>query len=195
MSLMRDERLGLALISIARSAIGVRLGLAGDPPPGHEALAAPGATFVTLFWCEELRGCIGSLRASRPLGEDVRENALNAAFRDPRFPPLTQGEFEATAVEVSLLSPSVSVRFATEEELLARLRPGVDGLALEHGFHRATFLPQVWATLPEPRLFVAELKRKAGLPADFWSPRLNVGLYQVAKWKESDFSPSGALLQ
>jgi AmmeMemoRadiSam system protein A len=188
-----DERLGLVLITIARRAIGARLGFAREATPGHDALSAPGATFVTLFSREELRGCIGSLRASRPLGEDVRENALNAAFNDPRFPPLGQSEFEATAVEVSLLSPSVSVRFAAEEQLLARLRPGVDGLTLEHGAHRATFLPQVWATLPEPHAFVAELKRKAGLPADFWSPLLNVGLYQVTKWKESDFSHSGVL--
>jgi AmmeMemoRadiSam system protein A len=193
MSELSDERLGLALVTIARGAIGARLGVAREATPGHDALSAPGATFVTLFCREELRGCIGSLRASRPLLEDVRENALNAAFNDPRFPPLAQIEFEATAVEVSLLSPSVSVRFVAEEELLARLRPGVDGLTLEHGAHRATFLPQVWAMLPEPHAFVAELKRKAGLPAGFWSPQLNVGLYQVTKWKESDFSRSGVL--
>ena len=77
--------------------------------------------------------------------------------------------------------------------MLARLRPGVDGLTLEHGAHRATFLPQVWTALPEPRAFVAELKRKAGLPADFWSLQMNVGLYQVTKWKESDFSRSRVL--
>ena len=193
MSEPRDEQLGLALITIARGAIAARLGFADETPPLHDALSAPGATFVTLFCRDELRGCIGSLRASRPLREDVRQNAINAAFHDPRFPPLAHAEFEATALEVSLLHASESVRFAAEEELLARLRPGVDGLTLEHGAHRATFLPQVWAAIPEPPAFVAELKRKAGLAADFWSPRVNVGLYQVTKWRESDFSRTRVL--
>lgn len=183
----RDEQLGLALVSIARRAIGARLGVAGEEPPGHAALAGPGATFVTLFCGDALRGCIGSLHALRPLGDDVRENAINAAFHDPRFPPLAQNEFSATTVEVSLLGPSTSFRFAAEDELVSRLRPGIDGVTLEYGAHRATFLPQVWATLPDTRAFLAELKRKAGLAADFWSAQLNVGLYQVTKWKESDF--------
>ena len=190
---MSDGQLGFALIAIARRSIGSRFGLAGEEPPVHAALAAPGATFVTLFSRAELRGCIGSLRASRPLRDDVRENAINAAFHDPRFPPLVSVEFESISVEVSLLSPSTSLRFATEDDLLARLQAGVDGVTLEYGAHRATFLPQVWETLPDPRLFLAELKRKAGLANDFWSPRLSVGLYRVTKWKESDFSPSGVL--
>jgi hypothetical protein len=188
MSPARDETLGLALVSIARRAIGVRLGIASEEPPAHAALAAPGATFVTLFCYSELRGCIGSLQALRALGEDVRENAVNAAFHDPRFPPLVQAEFDATSVEVSLLSPSTNLRFAREDELLARLRPGVDGVTLELGRCRGTFLPQVWEALPDPRLFLAELKRKAGLPDDFWSPQLAVGVYQVTKWKESEFA-------
>jgi len=190
---MSDGQLGLALIAIARRAIGARLGLAGDEAPAHAALADPGATFVTLFSHAELRGCIGSLRASRSLRDDVRENAINAAFHDPRFPPLVPAEFESISVEVSLLSPSTRLRCATEDDLLARLHAGVDGVTLEYGAHRATFLPQVWETLAEPRLFLAELKRKAGLAADFWNPRLNIGLYQVTKWKESDFSPSRVL--
>jgi AmmeMemoRadiSam system protein A len=188
MSTLRDETLGLALVSIARRAIGARLGLAGEEPPAHAALAAPGATFVTLFCKAELRGCIGSLQALRALGEDVRENAINAAFHDPRFPPLAQQEFGATSIEVSLLSPSIRLRFATEEELVAQLRPGIDGVTLEYGRCRGTFLPQVWDALPDPRLFLAELKRKAGLPGDFWNPQLAVGFYQVTKWKESEFA-------
>jgi AmmeMemoRadiSam system protein A len=182
-----DEQLGLVLVSIARRAIGAKLGVAGDEPPPHAALSSPGASFVTLFCGEELRGCIGTLQARRPLGVDVRENAINAAFHDPRFPPLAQNEFIGTSVEVSLLSPSVSHSFALEEELIARLRPGIDGVTLEHGSCRATFLPQVWSHLPEPRMFLAELKRKAGLASDFWSPRMNVGLYEATKWKESEF--------
>jgi hypothetical protein len=188
---MSDGQLGFALLEIARRAIGARFGLGGEAAsaqPTLGALSAPGATFVTLFCREELRGCIGSLRASRPLRDDVRENAINAAFHDPRFAPLAAVEFESLSVEVSLLSPSTSHRFATENDLVARLEAGVDGVTLEYGAHRATFLPQVWEALPDPRLFLAELKRKAGLANDFWSPRLEVGLYRVTKWKESDFS-------
>lgn len=189
----KDEQLGIALVSIARRAIGARLGVAGEEPPHHVALSSPGATFVTLFCGEELRGCIGSLHARRPLGVDVRENAINAAFNDPRFPPLVQSEFVSTSVEISLLSPSVTDCFTREEDLIERLRPGIDGVTLEHGSCRATFLPQVWITLPEPRMFLAELKRKAGLAADFWSPQMNVGLYQVTKWKESELVRSQVL--
>ena len=188
---MRDDQLGRTLIGIARAVIATELGLANDGAE-REALQRSGATFVTLFYGGELRGCIGSLRATRDVALDVRENALAAAFRDPRFPPLTVDEFEATWVEVSLLSPLESARFDTEDELRARLRPGIDGVTLELDEHRATFLPQVWEALPEPREFLAALKHKAGLPAEFWSPRLNVALYQVTKWKESELSRAAA---
>ena len=184
---MRDEELGRILIGIARQAIAAQLGLA-LAERSRAVLQRPGATFVTLTCAGELRGCIGSLHATRDLGLDVHENALAAAFRDPRFPPLTLAEFEATSVEISLLSPQQSMCFESEIELHARLRPGIDGVSLELGDRRATFLPQVWESLPEPRDFLFALKRKAGLPGDFWSPRLNVGLYQVTKWKEADFA-------
>ena len=120
----RDEQLGLALISIARGAIGAKLGIANNESAAHTALGAPGATFVTLFCGGELRGCIGSLHARRSLRDDVRENAVNAAFHDPRFAPLANAEFGTTSIEVSLLSASTMFRFASEGELLARLRPG-----------------------------------------------------------------------
>jgi len=183
---MQSEGLGRSLLASARHAIATALALAADDPPAHPALQRPGATFVTLFHCGELRGCIGSLRATRELGSDVRENALAAAFRDPRFVPLTAAEFEATRVEVSLLSAAESLRFVTEGELRARLRPGIDGVTLELDDRRATFLPQVWETLPEPRDFLAALKYKAGFPVGFWNPRLNVALYQVTKWRERE---------
>jgi AmmeMemoRadiSam system protein A len=189
---VRDDELGRALIGCARHAIASELDLAVDAPPAHAALLRPGATFVTLFHRGELRGCIGSLRATRELGSDVRENALAAAFRDPRFAPLTAPEFGAIWVEVSLLSTAQSLRFDTEGELRARLRPGIDGVTLELDQQRATFLPQVWDVLPEPGDFLAALKHKAGFPAAFWSPRLNVALYQVTKWKERDDYNEGA---
>jgi AmmeMemoRadiSam system protein A len=184
---MTDADLGRTLLAIARSAIGAELGLRSIPDASHAALAQPAATFVTLQLAGELRGCIGSLRPLRPLGVDVRENAIAAAFRDPRFAPVAAVEFEAISVEVSLLSTDERLDVRDEADLLARLRPDVDGLVLAYGHHRATFLPQVWEALPDPRGFLAALKRKAGLPADFWSPQMNVSRYGVTKWKESEF--------
>jgi AmmeMemoRadiSam system protein A len=186
-----DVDLGRVLLGIARSAIGEELGLDAPPPRDHAALAPPAATFVTLKQAGELRGCIGSLEPRRPLGVDVRENAIAAAFRDPRFPPLTAREFGTTAIEVSLLTEDERVDARSEEELIAKLRPGVDGVIVRHGANRATFLPQVWATIADSRDFLRALKRKAGLPDDFWSPQLNVSRYAVTKWAEPEFLLSG----
>jgi uncharacterized protein len=198
---MHDAELGRSLVTIARRAIGAELGRAGgrwsdrfgsDHPgpahaePGHPALEAPGATFVTLFKNGMLRGCIGTLEARRPLGIDVRANAVAAAFDDPRFPRLAADEFMDTSVEVSLLSAPEPVTADGEQALLAQLRPGVDGVVLEIAGRRATFLPQVWDTLREPTEFLAELKRKAGVPIDFWSEAVHISRYGVTKWRESD---------
>jgi AmmeMemoRadiSam system protein A len=187
---MDEPDLGRVLLTIARSTIGAELGVATASEPWHTALAQPAATFVTLRQSGELRGCIGTLKPLRPLGVDVRENALAAAFRDPRFPPLSVREYESTSVEVSLLSADERIDAATEADLIAQLRPGIDGLILQYGMQRATFLPQVWETLPEARAFVAALKRKAGLPVDFWSPRMTVSRYGVTKWAEREFTVS-----
>jgi AmmeMemoRadiSam system protein A len=183
---MRDDVLGTALLTTARRAIGAKLGRAIGRWPEHAALAAPGATFVTLFHRDALHGCVGTVKAHRPLGIDVRLNAVAAAFRDPRSRALTAGELDRLSVEVSLLAAAEPLCVADEVELLARLVPGVDGVILEHGRRRATFLPQVWATLPEPRDFLAELKLKAGMPVGFWSAEVNVFRYGVTKWKESE---------
>ncbi len=186
---MGDIELGRTLLGLARRAIATRLGLPAPEPRHHQALLDPGATFVTLTHESELRGCIGSLEARRPLGVDVTENALAAAFRDPRFTPLQLSEYERISVEVSLLGPTLPLEVADEQDLLRQLRPEVDGVIFEFGYHRSTFLPQVWQSLPEPRLFVAHLKRKAGLPADFWDARVKISRYEVIKWKESDLTP------
>lgn len=183
---MSDRDLGAALIATARGAIASAFGRPEARVRTHPALDAPGATFVTLTKEGELRGCIGSLVARRPLAVDVRENALAAAFCDPRFPRLSVFELDVTSVEVSLLAPPVAVEVDGEDDLLARLEPGVDGIVLEAGARRATFLPQVWESLPDPRAFVRALKRKAGLPEDFWSRDVRVSRYTVAKWRESD---------
>jgi len=175
---------GPTLLALARRAIGETFGEpAAEPERGHW-LDEPGATFVTLMRQDELRGCIGSLIAERPLRVDVTDNARSAAFRDPRFRPLTHEEFFSITVEVSLLSALEPMTFNSETDLLEQLRPGIDGVLLEHGRQRGTFLPQVWEQLPEPGIFLAHLKRKAGLPADYWASGLSVSRYTVSKWRE-----------
>jgi hypothetical protein len=139
---------------------------------------------VTLSKDGKLRGCIGSLEAHRPLRDDVAANAIAAAFRDPRFPALTAGEWPNCSVEVSLLSRPRTIRFADEPDLLAQVRAGEDGIILEHAGKRATYLPQVWEGLPDKQRFFAELKRKAGIPPETGLVRCKVRRYRVAKWKE-----------
>ncbi len=181
---MPDKELGATLLRLARTAIGEKLGKPAPADASHERLHEPGATFVTLTQRGNLRGCIGSLEAHRPLALDVRENALAAAFRDPRFSPLAVEEFEFTSVEVSLLTPAVALSFRDEADFMAQLRPGVDGIVFRYGRHRSTFLPQVWESLPEPEQFMQQLKRKAGLPPNFWHETVSISRYEVTKWKE-----------
>jgi AmmeMemoRadiSam system protein A len=179
---------GAVLLALARGSVVRALGAGSDAPDtGSSAtwLAEPGATFVTLMKRGDLRGCVGSLEAHRPLRDDVRENARAAAFRDNRFPPLAREELPEVSFEVSLLSPPrLLPATAKESEMLARLRPGIDGVVLDLHGQRATFLPQVWEQIPEPRDFLAQLKRKAGLRPDFWSRDLRLSVYSVEKWKE-----------
>ncbi len=150
-----------------------------DPADYPEPLQRPGACFVTLERFGQLRGCIGTLEAWRPLIEDVAENAYAAAFRDPRFPPLSHEELEGLELEISILGSPEPIQFSSETELLRQLEPGVDGLILEERGHRGTFLPTVWQSLPEPREFLRQLKRKAGLPPDYWSPTVRVWRYRT----------------
>ncbi len=180
----RDARLGAALIGRARNAIASELGLPTRAEPGHEALSAPGATFVTLRLRGALRGCVGTLVAERPLAEDVRWHAIGAAFHDTRFEPLSASEFAELEVEVSLLDAAQPLQAASEADARNALRPGTDGVVLEWRGRRATFLPQVWDQLPSPREFLAALKAKAGLPRDFWAPDLRLSRYGVRKFVE-----------
>lgn len=175
---------GSTLLGIARGAIEGGLASKSAPRPEHAWLRQSSATFVTLTRGGRLRGCIGTLEAARPLGDDVAENALGAAFRDPRFPPVSVAEWSECSVEVSLLSTPKPIRFADEADLLAQIAPGEDGLILQCDGRRATFLPQVWETLPDTRQFLAELLRKAGLPADTRLARSKVWRYRAEKWKE-----------
>ncbi len=175
---------GSVLLRLARAAIARELGKAHPAAADAPWLRAPGACFVTLTHAEKLRGCIGTLRPHRPLLEDVQANAVAAAFRDPRFKPLSETEFEAVEVELSLLSPLETLDFADERDALARLRPGIDGVVFEYGYHSSTFLPQVWEDLREPAEFLAHLKYKAGLPPDFWDREVKLMRYTVSKWRE-----------
>ena len=179
-----DQGRGKVLLDIARGAIAEALGAPPRPLPQDGWLQEQGATFVTLTQCGELRGCIGSLQPHRSLLQDVCHNACAAAFDDPRFAPLRRDELDKTCCEVSLLSPVEPMAFRDEQDALGQLRPGVDGVIFEFGLHRSTFLPQVWEQLPEPRQFMAHLKRKAGLPADFWDRDVRLSRYTVAKWCE-----------
>lgn len=181
---MTDPR-GPLLTALARAAICRQLGVACRPPARPDWLEAPGAVFVTLTRGGRLRGCIGSLAACRSLGADLEANACAAAFRDPRFPPLTAAELADTCVEVSILSPAEPLACRDEADACCQLRPGLDGVILECGRHRGTFLPQVWEQLPEPAQFLAHLKVKAGLPADYWSAEVRLSRYRVEKFKES----------
>lgn len=137
------------------------------------------ASFVTLKIHDELRGCIGSLEAHRSLVEDVAQNAYAAAFRDPRFSPLTEPEYADLQYHISILTPPEPVSFSSETDLLQQLRPGIDGVVLQEGQRRGTFLPQVWESLPDPVDFLRHLKQKAGLPADYWSDRIRIERYTV----------------
>jgi len=183
------EEAGRVLIGMARASIEARLAMR-EPPRADGAawLAQPGATFITLMREGRLRGCIGSLAPHRSLGEDVIANAQAAAFSDPRFPPMTLAEWPSVQTEVSLLSPARPLRFADEDDLLAKIVPGEDGLILEASGRRGTFLPQVWESLPDKQQFLAQLRLKAGLPADFRLARCRVLRYRVAKWKQSEMS-------
>lgn len=175
----RELLLSLARDSIAR---GVGLRRPADAPAEHslpEPLRTPGASFVTLVGEQGLRGCRGALEPFRPLAHDVWFNAWSSAFDDPRFPPLEAAELAGLVVEVSLLSALEPLVAVTEAELIAALEPRRHGVVIALGARRATFLPQVWESLPEPTRFLGELKAKAGLPREFWSPELRAWRYTV----------------
>ncbi len=178
------------LLKLARRA--VEAAAQGLPPPEIDpaqltpSLRAPGACFVTLTEADgELRGCIGTLEAYQSLAEDVREHAAAAATEDYRFQPVTPGEVDDLRIEISRLTAPQPLEYDTPEDLLARLRPGVDGVILRDGFHRATFLPQVWEKVPRPEEFLSHLCLKMGAPANLWRrKKLEVFTYQVEEFHE-----------
>lgn len=183
---MSTEQQGKILLPIARAAISRALNVPHAADETAPWLAEHGACFVTLTRYGELRGCIGTLQAHRPLLADVKSNAVSAALRDPRFAPLSAAELEITAVEISLLSPTQAMEVRDEADALAQLRPGVDGIVFEYSSYRSTFLPQVWEDLAQPRQFLAMLRRKAGLPDNFWAEGVKLSRYTVTKWSEKE---------
>ena len=148
------------------------------------ALTERAATFTTLRIDGELRGCCGTLEAKYPLAEDVSLSAFQAAFCDARFDPVGKHELAVIRLEVSVLSPLESLLVADEADLLDQLKPGRDGLVIIADGRRATFLPKVWEMIPDPRRFLAALKAKCGLAADFWSEQLEFRRYQTACYAE-----------
>ena len=183
-STMLPQDAGNVLLPLARAAIAGQLGTPLTAREDADWLHTTAASFVTLMQQDQLRGCIGTLEAHRTLIADVKANAVAAAFRDPRFKPLAKHEFDAIRVQISVLSAVASVSFRDEDDALAQVRPGIDGVIFEYGYHRSTFLPQVWEDFRDPRLFFGHLKRKAGLPPDFWDPAVRLSRYTVSKWSE-----------
>jgi len=183
-ALPRDA--GRVLLPLARTAIANQLGMSWQENETPQWLQQYGACFITLTRDTKLRGCVGTLRPHRALAEDVKANAVAAAFRDPRFPPVAAGEFPVVALEISVLSAVEPMRFDDEADALRQLRRGIDGLVFEYGYHTSTFLPQVWEDFKEPTEFVAHLKYKAGLPPDFWDKDVRLSRYTVFKWRENE---------
>jgi len=182
MPLTNDDK--KTLITAAKNAIRHRLGVALQPTTANpntnvsnNILQTDGASFVTLNKNDNLRGCIGSLEAYRPLIEDVSNNAQAAAFSDPRFPPLSLSELEQIHIQVSVLSQPETIEFSSEADLLQQLRQNIDGLILTDRGKKATFLPTVWESLNTPEQFLQHLKLKANLPADYWSDSVQVYRY------------------
>jgi AmmeMemoRadiSam system protein A len=184
----RHDLPGADLLRLARNSIDY--GLDHDKPVPVDLdglpvdLIQPAATFTTLRLDEKLRGCCGTLEAAHPLATDVARSAFQAAFRDLRFQPLARDEFGRIRLEVSVLSPLEVITVTDEADLLNRLAPGTDGLVIVEGARRATFLPKVWESLPDPSQFLAALKIKCGLPEDYWSERLEFFRYRTSLYAE-----------
>lgn len=184
---------GQVLVKLARRTVSERLGQKTDAAESKAFetdltdmdFQARRGTFVTLHKDGQLRGCIGSLAARESILDSVKHNALNAAFHDPRFPPLAADELDSVDFEVSILTEPQPLEYADSGDLLNKLRPKVDGVIIRKNAKSATFLPQVWNQLPRPEDFLSHLCRKAGLSFDAWqNTKLEVSTYQVRYFEE-----------
>jgi AmmeMemoRadiSam system protein A len=187
------EDQGQKLLCLARATIAARLGLSNassrtipDNQLADPAFQEQRGTFVTLKIRNQLRGCMGCLTPSETIQEGIQRNAVNAAFNDPRFPPLTGPELEQAEIEVSILTNPQDLEYSDGKDLLKKLRPNIDGAIISKGMARATFLPQVWEQLPRTEEFLSHLCRKAGLSPDEWQKgELDVSIYQVQYFHEN----------
>ncbi len=180
---------GRQLLVLARATMGAHLAAESLPAlPQEPALRQECGTFVTLKLDGQLRGCIGNIEPHGTLVESVRRNSISAAVHDPRFLPLSVAELAQVRIEVSILSSPEPLNYHDPADLVARLRPGIDGVVLRLGrTHGATFLPQVWEQLPQPEQFLAQLCRKAGLAESAWRrERPEIEIYQVEKFSEGE---------
>ena len=182
------KKQGAALVQLARQTIFERLGLKAENPEfdleKEAVLKEKAGTFVTLTLNGALRGCIGSLTADEPIISSVKRNAVNAAFQDPRFSPLTEEEVGQVAIEISILTEPQPLVYKHAKEIPAKLTPRVDGVIIQKGLARATFLPQVWSELPDKVAFLEHLCTKAGLPPNAWEHQdLKVFTYQVQSFE------------
>lgn len=186
-SLSEEER--QILLRLAREAIEYTV-LGKSLPPLDvssftPALQENGASFVTLTIHDDLRGCIGALEAYQPLVEDVREHAIAAAMEDPRFPSVTANELSRIKIEVSRLTAPQELTYSDSDDLLKKLQPHVHGVILRHGLRKATFLPQVWEKIPNPKDFLDQLCYKMGARPNLWREgKLQVQVYQVEEFHE-----------
>jgi len=157
-----------------------------DPASIPESCRKKGASFVTLTIAGELRGCIGTLEAYKPLFTDVQDHAVQAALEDYRFPPVSSEELPLISIEISRLTEPVPLHYDQPADLAKLLKPHIDGVILKDGYRRATFLPQVWEQLPEPGMFLAHLCQKMGAAPDHWRHKmLEVSIYHVEEFSES----------
>lgn len=187
-----NDQQGQVLLKLARKTIADKLGVqTGEDDSSLEeklkdqAFEAKRGTFVTLNIGGSLRGCIGYLTATEPIKDGIRRNAINSAFNDNRFMPLTVDEFIKLDIEISILTGPQDLDYTDSADLISKLRPHVDGVIIRKGMASATFLPQVWEQLPRVENFLGHLCMKAGMPSDMWkTSRLEVSTYQAQKFKE-----------
>ncbi len=176
---------------LTQARLAIEAAVSGKPMPSvdwnvlSETLLKPGASFVTLTRHGQLHGCIGALEPYQPLIEDVREHAAAAATQDYRFSPLRLTELPEIVIEISRLTQPVHLEYENPDDLIKRLRPGIDGVVLRDGYRRSTFLPQVWEKIPDPAEFLSNLCYKMGAAPDLWrQKKLEVDIYQVEEFHE-----------
>jgi len=184
-----SDQEGVFLLSIARDVIKKELFHNSDTSQDNSSISPKmnekRGTFVTLTINNNLRGCIGNISSNEPIIKGIRNNAVNAAFHDPRFRPLSKTEWKDVKIEISILTEPGKLNYSDRNDLLEKLRPGIDGVIIKKGMHQSTFLPQVWDQLPEKREFLTHLCLKAGLDKNAWeNESIEVLTYQVQAFEE-----------